>query len=70
MVRSTSGARSCRRRVSVNASATLQMISASVLDGFVKVYEGYEKLGGEPVSPEHINSGEPLGTFSFTAQTQ
>jgi hypothetical protein len=58
------------RTVSVNASATLQMISASVLDGFVKVYEGYEKLGGEPVSPEHINSGEPLGTFSFTAQTQ
>ncbi len=61
------------RTVSVNASATLQTISASVLDGFVKVYEGYLVAGGKTpgeAAQEHINSGEPLGTFSFTAQTQ
>jgi Htaa protein len=53
-----------------NASATLQPIAAEVLDGFVQIYEGYEKGGGPPVSPEHIKSGDPLGTISFTAQTQ
>ncbi|HEY0319038.1 MAG TPA: hypothetical protein VGC49_12205 [Solirubrobacterales bacterium] len=55
----------------LNAPATLQPVSAEVLDGFVKFYEAFEKGGGLPkVSPEHINSGDPLGTFSFTAQTQ
>jgi hypothetical protein len=55
----------------LNAAATLQPVSAEVLDGFVKFYEGFEKAGGLPkVSPEHIQSGDPLGTFSFTAQTQ
>jgi hypothetical protein len=54
-----------------NAAATLQPVSAEVLDGFVKFYEGFEKAGGMPkVSPEHIKSGDPLGTFSFMAQTQ
>jgi len=59
------------RTVSVaNAGATLQPVSAEVLDGFVKFYEGFEKGGGPPVGPEHITAGESLGTFSFTAQTQ
>jgi hypothetical protein len=53
-----------------NAGATLQPISAKVLNAFNEVYEGYEKGGGPPVGPEKINSGDPLGTFSFTAQTQ
>jgi Htaa len=53
------------------ASAKLQPISAKVLNAFVEVYEGYEAKGGKPnVSPEKINSGDPLGSFSFTAQTQ
>ncbi len=58
------------RTVSINASAVLQTVSASVLNGFVKVYEGFEAKGGPKVSPESINAGESLGTFSFTAQTQ
>jgi hypothetical protein len=53
-----------------SAAATLQPISAKVLNAFVEVYEGFEKQGGPPVGPEKINSGDPLGTFSFTAQTQ
>jgi hypothetical protein len=53
-----------------NAAAALQPISAKVLNAFVEVYEGYEKGGGPPVGPEKINSGDPLGTFSFTVQTQ
>lgn len=82
------------------ASATLQPISAEVLEGFVKVYQGwYEgvyfatacaKSPGECKEPaeqeaikakakeeaakkvekDHITQGNPLGTFSFTAQTQ
>jgi hypothetical protein len=53
-----------------NAAATLQPVAAEVLDGFVKVYEGYEKAGGPPASPEHITTGAALGTISFTAQTE
>ncbi len=73
------------RTVSVNASAVLQPISAEVLEGFVKVYQAYfqagaeaegapeelaKKLAEEKVANDHIKSGEALGAFSFTAQTQ
>jgi hypothetical protein len=61
------------RTVSINASAALQTVSASVLNGFTLVYEGYlESLGKTKAeaAQEHIVAGEPLGTFSFTAQTQ
>jgi hypothetical protein len=58
------------RTVSITASSVLQPISAKVLNSFVEVYKGYEAKGGPPVSPEAINSGESLGTFSFTAQAQ
>jgi hypothetical protein len=62
---------SVNRTVTVqNASGALQPISAKVLNAFVEVYEGYEKGGGPPKSPEKINSGDPLGTFSATVQTQ
>jgi hypothetical protein len=87
-------------RVTVtNAQATLQPISAEVLQGFVSVYKGYveavttlkfcevkpghcaeqsekeeaaalAKAEGEKVEQNHISAGNPLGTFSFTAQTQ
>jgi hypothetical protein len=95
-------------RVTVNnAQATLQPISAEVLEGFVKVYQGYyeagfyleycalatlnncesanpaekaeeeaaakaaaKKAAEERVEKDHISAGNPLGTFSFTAQTQ
>ena len=53
-----------------NAAATLQPIAAVFLNAFNEIYEGYEKGGGPPVGPEKINAGDPLGTFSFTAQTQ
>lgn len=83
-----------------NAQATLQPISAEVLEGFVKVYQAYYEAGvfaatcealpeecKEPaeqefakakakeaaearVAKDHIAAGNPLGTFSFTAQTQ
>jgi len=95
------------RQVTVkNAQATLQPISAEVLEGFVKVYQAYfeggafiatcealpnecksanpaEKAAEEEfakakakeaaekrVEKDHITAGNPLGTFSFTAQTQ
>lgn len=89
------------RQVTVkNAQATLQPISAEVLEGFVKVYQAYYEAGvfkatcealpeecKEPaeqefakakakeaaekrVEKDHITAGNPLGTFSFTAQTQ
>jgi hypothetical protein len=62
---------SAARTVTIqNASGKLQPISAKVLNAFVEVYEGYEKAGGPPVSPEKINSGDPLGSFSGTVQTQ
>jgi hypothetical protein len=56
-----------------NAGATLQPIAAEVLNGFVKVYEGYLQAQGktaEEAKQEQIVAGDPLGTFSFTAQTQ
>lgn len=90
-----------------NAQATLQPISAEVLEGFVKVYQGYyeagayleicatktpnncesaipaekeaeekaakeaaKKVAEERVAKDHIAASNPLGTFSFTAQTQ
>jgi hypothetical protein len=68
-----------------NASATIQPVAAEVLEGFVKVYQAYyqggleakavpkpeaEKLAAEKVANDHIAAGNPLGTFSFTAQTQ
>lgn len=95
------------RQITVkNAQATLQPISAEVLEGFVKVYQAYYEAGafkatcealpnecnsGVPaekeaeeafarekakeaaekrVEKDHIAAGNPLGTFSFTAQTQ
>jgi len=62
---------SVNRTVTVqNATGALQPISAKVLNAFVEVYEGYEKVGGPPKSPEKINSGDPLGSFSMTVQTQ
>jgi hypothetical protein len=62
---------SATRTVTVqNATAALQPISAKVLNAFVEVYEGYEKGGGPPKAPEKINSGDPLGSFSMTVQTQ
>lgn len=95
-------------KVTVNgAQATLQPISAEVLEGFVQVYkayyeagayieicatktlnncesaipaereaeekaakEGAKKVAEERVAKDHIAAGNPLGTFSFTAQTQ
>jgi hypothetical protein len=68
-----------------NAAATLQPVSASVLDAFRKVIEGglvlkliaegapkatAEMIAAEAFAKDHINAGDPLGTFSFTAQTQ
>ncbi len=91
------------RTVHVDSSATLQPISAEVLEGFVKVYQAYyeagfyakacaldpsfpghcateeeqaiakaaaKKAAEERVAKDHITAGNPLGTFSFTAQTQ
>jgi Htaa len=68
------GANPVTRTVTVqNAGATLQPIAAEVLNGFVKVYEGYLQAQGktaEEAKQEQIVAGDPLGTFSFTAQTQ
>jgi hypothetical protein len=98
---------SAARTVSVSSSATLQPISAEVLEGFVKVYQAYYEAGfyaqfcafaapnncnsADPnekaaeeaagkaaakeaaekrVEKDHISAGNPLGSFSFTAQTQ
>ena len=94
------------RTVSVSSSAVLQPISAEVLEGFVKVYQGYYEAGAfikacevaptqcnnpdpnvkkaeeegakkaakaaaeKRVEKDHISAGNPLGDFSFTAQTQ
>jgi hypothetical protein len=59
------------RTVSIqNAPAALQVVSAEVLNGFVKVFEGYKKALGTPEAKEQIAVGNPLGTISFTAQTQ
>lgn len=55
------------RTVSIeNASATLQAVTAETLNSvFVTPFEAITK------SPaEHFAEGDPLGTFSFTAQTQ
>jgi hypothetical protein len=67
------------------ASAVLQEVSATVLDGFVAVAEGgkvkelegggktkqeAEAQAAAEFAPLHIKPGDPLGTFSFTAQTQ
>lgn len=49
-----------------NATATLQPVTAEVLNGFVSIYEGATKDTGK----EKFAGGDPLGTFSFTAQTQ
>ncbi len=55
------------RTVSVeNASATLQGVTAETLNSvFVTPFEAITKT-----SAEHFAEGDPLGTFSFTAQTQ
>lgn len=69
-----------------NAGANLQEVSSQVLEGFVSVYEGYwvqifilkfgktpeeaKVLAAEKVAEDHIKAGDPLGTFSLTAQTQ
>lgn len=55
------------RTISVqNASASLQAVTAEVLNGFVAIYEGATMTTGK----EKFAGGDPLGTFSFTAQTQ
>jgi hypothetical protein len=55
------------RTVSVqNASATLQAVTAETLNSvFVGPFEAITKT-----SAEHFSAGDPLGTFSFTAQTE
>jgi hypothetical protein len=68
-----------------NSSATLQEVPASVLEGFVKVYEawfaGVRKLEGAPepqakeeaakkVAADHITNGAALGLISFSGQAQ
>ncbi|HWW67288.1 MAG TPA: hypothetical protein VNY83_04835 [Solirubrobacterales bacterium] len=55
------------RTVSVqNATATLQAVTAETLNSvFV---EPFEKITASKA--EHFAAGDPLGTFSFTAQTQ
>lgn len=55
------------RTVSVeNASASLQAVTAETLNSvFVTPFEAITK-----VPSEHFAEGDPLGTFSFTAQTQ
>jgi Htaa len=82
-----------------NAGATLQPVSAEVLNGFVLVYKAWiegvttlktcealpghcaepaekefaaakAKEAGEAAAKNEIKNGDPLGTFSFTAQTQ
>jgi len=55
------------RTVSVeNASATLQAVTAETLNSvFVGPFEAVTKTPAE-----HFAEGDPLGTFSFTAQTQ
>jgi hypothetical protein len=53
-----------------NAPATLQVVAAEVLNGFVKVFEGYKQALGTPEAKEQIVAGNPLATISFTAQTQ
>jgi hypothetical protein len=73
------------RTVAINAAGVLQPVSAEVLNGFVAVYAGYveqvEQLKGKTpaeakaiaaaiAAKDAIKSGEALGTFSFTAQTQ
>ena len=95
-------------RVTVqNAGATLQPVSAEVLDGFVQVYQAWyeaafylefcalatpnncesanptekaaeqeaakkaaKEAAAKKVENDHIAAGNPLGSFSFTAQTQ
>ncbi|HEV2791207.1 MAG TPA: HtaA domain-containing protein [Solirubrobacterales bacterium] len=68
------GANTTTRTVTVqNAGASLQPIAAEVLNGFVKVYEGYLQAQGktaEEAKQEQIAAGDPLGVFSLTAQTQ
>jgi len=55
------------RTVSVeNATATLQGVTAETLNSvFVEPFEAVTKTAAE-----HFAEGDPLGTFSFTAQTQ
>lgn len=55
------------RTVSVeNATATLQGVTAETLNSvFVGPFEAITKT-----EAEHFKEGDPLGTFSFTAQTQ
>jgi hypothetical protein len=49
-----------------NASATLQEVTATTLNSvFVKPFEAVTKTPAESLA-----AGDPLGTFSFTAQTQ
>jgi hypothetical protein len=68
-----------------NAPAALQPIAAEVLEGFVLVYQAWyqavaeaegapeaaaKELAEAQVKDDHITAGAPLGTVSFTAQTQ
>jgi hypothetical protein len=57
------------RTVSVqNASATLQAVTAATLNAVF--IEGLEKANPAFAGQEKFAGGDPLGTFSFTAQTQ
>ena len=50
------------------ATATLQALTAETLN---QVFiEGLEKADPSFVGQEKFAAGDPLGTFSFTAQTQ
>jgi len=69
-----------------NAPATLQPIAAEVLNGFSLIAEGAflqflievekvppeiaKEFAAEKFKDAHIVAGDPLGTISFTAQTQ
>jgi len=51
-----------------NASATLQAVTAATLNAVF--IEGLEKANPAFAGQEKFAGGDPLGTFSFTAQTQ
>ncbi len=70
------------RTVTVNATGTIQPVAAEVIEGFVKVYEGYvfqvKKAEGKTEAEaaaaaaaagagNQIKAGEALGAFSFIA---
>jgi hypothetical protein len=54
-----------------NASATLQAVTAETLNSlFFKAAKTFEEKGCPGVEAQEFKAGDPLGSFSFTAQTQ